>query len=180
MGCAGGRWQRSESRVARQRSPDIRKINPVIMESSDTFCAQRSFLSSLGVLLFWIPAEASGSRTPLWTPRSTGGLWGRGLRAGGEVGLRARDLGNRHSVDGKPSFSGEGDVGRGEFLIAGHILLVYHLVLANIGVFALHLSQSKRAPASPPAVGPRLDLHAGCIWRASAPCSQPRAGGGTR
>lgn len=83
-------------------------------------------------------------------------------------------------MEGKPGFSGERDEGRGEFLIAGHILLVYHLVLANIGVFALRLSQSECAPASPPAVGPCLGLHAGCIWCVRAPCSQPRAGGGTR
>ena len=48
--------------VARQRSPYIRKINPIIMERMDTFCACCLFLSSSVILLARIPAAASGSK----------------------------------------------------------------------------------------------------------------------
>lgn len=63
LGCAEGEMAEvGRASVARQRSPYIRKINPIIMERTDTFCACCLFLSSSVVLLTRIPAAASGSK----------------------------------------------------------------------------------------------------------------------
>lgn len=141
-------------RVARQRSPDIRKINPVIMERTDTFCARCLFLSSPVVLLPWF----QGAKRPPCAPE--GGVCpGDGGSAAAVPGAGQHWAGLQGEAAGTVLGDGNTDGGKGQLLIAGHIPPVCCFVLANLWVFALHLSQRDCVSTSPP----ELALGSACI-----------------
>lgn len=136
--CWGEMEEVGRARVARQHSPYSGKINPRIMERRDPFLACCLFLSSSVVRLARIPAAASREQRDLFVLQRTKRFilgdenwdfwicWGRGL-----------------AETGTPGFGRKRDCGKSQFLISGHIPLMYHLLLANICVFALSPSPRK-------------------------------------
>lgn len=160
-------------RVARQRSPDIRKINPVIMERTDTFCARCLFLSSPVVLLPWF----QGAKRPPCAPEEG---FVRGMEA---VQLRFLELGNtglgcKGRLQEQCLVMGTQMVGKANSLSLGTSLLCAALFSQTSG--CLCFTSLKETVFQPLLQNWHWDLHALSILYECSVCSQPRAGGGTR
>lgn len=140
-------------RVARQRSPDIRKINPVIMERTDTFCARCLFLSSPVVLLPWL----QGAKRPSCAPEE-GFVWGMEAAQLQFLELGSTGPGCKGRLQGQQLGMGTGMVGKASSLSLDTSLLCAAWFLQSSG--CLCFTSLKQSDSQPLLRSWHRDLHA--------------------
>lgn len=139
LGCAGGNGRGQESWGCQATLPVYWE------DKSHNNGKKGSFPCLLFVSLF---LRDSARSDPLCSPRVKRDLFMLQRTKRFILGDENRDFwicwGRGLAETGTPGFGRKRDGGKSQFLISGHIPLMYHLLLANICVFALSLSPRKR------------------------------------